>query len=145
MNSILLAIVLIGGPQPEHRLILGCDPATPQGKRLIADVKHDAWLNSQFVVSFEDKPWFAPKWKSSRMGQWSEWPSRDDAPRGPFVTAGMSTIWLRPQLERHIEEMRGPQDYSADDWQYPWCGLIYRKRVDAPGPVPVPDPAHEEN
>lgn len=145
MNSILLAIALIGGPQPEHRLILGCHSGTHQAKILRADVARDDWLNCRFVVTYEERDWFEPKWKTSRMGQWSAWPKREDAPLGPFCTPGMSMLWLRPQLERHIEEMKGPQDYSSDDWQYPWCGLIYRKSVEAPGPVPVPVPAFEEN
>lgn len=140
MNALLLAVALVGSPQPEHRLIFGVHASTPQGKRLIADVKQDTWLNSQFVVSFEEKDWFEPRWKTSRMGQWSSWPKREDAPHGPFCTAGMSTIWLRPTLEKHLHEMRDPNDYDRFQYYYPWAGLIQQKRYDAP----VPDVAPEE-
>lgn len=137
MNTILLAAVLVGSPAPENRLFLGCHSGTHQAKRLIADVRNDAWLNSQFVVVIEEKDWFEPRWKTSRMGQWSAWPKRDDAPRGPFVTAGMSTIWLRPTLERHLHEMRDPNDYDRFQYYWPWAGLIKQKRHDAPVPVPA--------
>ena len=137
MNSILLAIALIGGPHPEHRLILGCDPATPQGKRLIADVRDDAWLKSQFVVSLEEKPWLEPRYRFYKSGEWERWPRNAEMPNGSFCTSGMCLKVLRPHLEKQIPEANRPQEFY--EWWEMWGPPPVRD------PVPVPDPAPEEN
>lgn len=89
----------------KYTLIVGLHEGDWQGKNLLIDLEYDTWIHQHFNVFRSYQDFLKPKWKTSRFGEWQQWPEREDMPKGPFCTHGMSLILLRPRLQRHIDEL----------------------------------------
>ena len=150
MNAIILAIVLIGEPQPVEKLYVGCHSGTWEAAR-INEITSDWWIACRFDVRVEEKDFMHPRWRTSARGQWMGFPCPKESPLGPFVTRGLAAGWFKPTLERHLWEMLPPRDWSAIENQYPWSYLEPASKFDVPlnpfdfkALVPVPAPAEPE-
>ena len=142
INAFILTAVLLGEPAPQHRLYLGTHSGDWQGKRLIADVSRDAWIQLRFEVQVVEQDFVPPRWATSRS-TWNAFPKVADAPRGIFCTSGFAASILRKELATHLAEIHA---YDPPDIWYQdqvnrhvnrWVPRFRYMQLPPPAPAPL--------